>query len=304
MSLPQGRRSTVPYLRPSQAQVKLWARLEGAKVRHGEGLFLAEGFKVTAELIASGWETRAVLVLEEKKARWEKFLASLTPDLDVYLLTASQWAKLTQDGEPEGIMGLAAVPDCLANPRYAAAGGAGKGRPAADRRVGSDAGVREEEAGGGHIVRDVAAHAEDYLVLLHRIGNPGNLGTILRTAHWFGIGAVLLSAGSVDLTHPKAVRASMGSLFHLRLAHGLDFAALLPSLRGQRLLVAGDVRGGRAPHPCPGGAAIILGSETHGLPDELLAMADERWHIPGAGGAESLSLPQAAAVMMYECTKK
>ncbi len=302
MSLPPVRHRTVPYLRPSQAQVKLWARLEGAKVRHGEGLFLAEGFKVTAELIASGWETRAVLVLEEKQARWEKFLAALPPDLDVYLLTASQWAKLTQDGEPEGIMGLAAVPDCLANPRYAAAGGAGKGRPAADRRVGSDAGAAE--TGGGHIFRDVTGLAAGHLLLLHRIGNPGNLGTILRTAHWFGIGAVLLSAGSVDPTHPKAVRASMGSLFHLRLAHGLDFAALLPSLRGQRFLVAGDVRGGKAPHPCPGGAAIMLGSETHGLPGELLAMADERWHIPGAGGAESLSLPQAAAVMMYECTKK
>ena len=57
-----------------------------------------------------------------------------------------------------------------------------------------------------------------------------------------------------------------------------------------------------APQDCAG--ALLMGSESHGLPASLLALTDERWRIPGGGGAESLSLPQAAAIMMYECTRK
>jgi len=57
------------------------------------------------------------------------------------------------------------------------------------------------------------------------------------------------------------------------------------------------------PHPCMKRTALLLGSESHGLPEDLLCMTDEQWRIPGTGETDSLSLPQAAAIMMYECTK-
>jgi len=68
-------------------------------------------------------------------------------------------------------------------------------------------------------------------------------------------------------------------------------------------VVGSEVKGGIPPHPCGAGTALLLGSESHGLPAGLLAMTDERWRIPGGNGAESLSLPQAAAILMYECTR-
>ena len=141
-----------------------------------------------------------------------------------------------------------------------------------------------------------------HIILGYGLNNPNNLGALARTAHWFGIGAILLSADSVDYTNPKVVRTSMGSLFHLTLIADQDFAALLPSLRKSYLLVAGDVKNGARPHTCPQQTALLLGSESHGLPEELLELAHERWNIPGAGRAESLSLPQAAAIMMYAAT--
>jgi len=107
----------------------------------------------------------------------------------------------------------------------------------------------------------------------------------------------------VDWTHPKVVRTSMGSLFHLEIFDNLNFREILPVVRTTHLLVGSDAHNGAPPHRQSKRTALLLGSESHGVPDEFLETIDERWHIPGAGRAESLSLPQAAAVMMYELTK-
>jgi len=141
------------------------------------------------------------------------------------------------------------------------------------------------------------------LLLLYRVGNPLNLGAILRSAHWFDVNRVLISTGSVDWTHPKTVRASMGSLFHLDVFGEVDFAEALPEIAGHGPLIGTTVRGGVPPRPLPGPSALLLGSESHGLPDSLLSVAGECWCIPRLGDAESLSLPQAAAILLYEWTK-
>jgi TrmH family RNA methyltransferase len=85
---------------------------------------------------------------------------------------------------------------------------------------------------------------------------------------------------------------------------GLNFDCILAEIRGRFRVVGSEVREGVAPHPCGPATALLMGSESHGLPEELLAQTDERWRIPGAGEAESLSLPQAAAILMYECVRK
>jgi len=223
---------------------------------------LAEGFKVVSELFRSSWKVQALLVMEEKQARWNAFITGLTDTVAVYGLTAAQWGKLSQDMNPEGIMAVASPP------------------------VGTDVNSLSTLSGG-------------HIILAYELNNPNNLGALIRTAHWFGLGAILLSAGSVDFTNPKVVRTSMGSLFHLTVIPDLDFAEALPGLREQYVLVAGDAKHGVPPHPCPQPTALLLGSESHGLPGNLLELTDERWNIPGAGRTESLSLPQAAAIMMY-----
>ena len=126
----------------------------------------------------------------------------------------------------------------------------------------------------------------------------------MRSAHWFGFESIVMSTNCVDYTHPKAVRASMGSLFHLTIAADVDLIEALPVIKKSHSLIGSDVKKGISPHPLKNKAALLLGSESHGLPEELLANADERWCIPGSGKADSLSLPQAAAIMMYECAKK
>jgi len=253
---------------PSKAQVKFWTGLTSVKYRREEGLFLAEGVKIVKEALHSGWEIEALLVWDGRRDRHEELLEEVSARIECYSLPEKDWRRLSQDDTPEGLIAVVRA----------------RSIPAEDTTA-------ERLAGRGP------------LLLLHRIGNPNNLGAILRSADWFGFETVLLSESSVDYTNPKTVRASMGSLFHLNIAADLDFSTLVPSLRGHLHLIGSHVREGSVPHPCRRPAALVLGSESHGLPEPLLALMNERWRIPGKGCAESLSLPQAAAIMMYECTK-
>jgi len=252
-------------LQPSKLQLKLWMTLQQARVRKREKLFLAEGAKVVKDLLQSVWEAKALLILSGKEDHFADLAAAVSGKIDVYRLDEKEWNRLSQDKSPEGIMAVASVP----------------AMPAGD---------------------DLQAVRSDRLLLLHEINNPGNLGALLRTADWFGFKTVLLSTGSVDFTHPKVVRTAMGSLFHLTLITDVDFAATLPDLGKSFLLLGSDVHSGVLPHTCNGRTALLLGSESHGLPQHLLDLADECWRIPGSSDAESLSLPQAAAIMMYACT--
>lgn len=253
------------FIKPAKSQLTLWRSLEKATVRRQEKLFLAEGSKVVSELFRSTWKVQALLVMEQKQARWRAFVTGLADTVAVYSLTEAQWGKLSQDVNPEGIMAVAEPAFCPD-------------------------------------IADVPMISAGHIILAYRMNNPNNLGALIRTAHWFGFGTILLSADSVDFTSPKVVRTSMGSLFHLSVIPDQDFADLLPPLKKRYLVVAGDVKNGAPPHSCPQPTALMLGSESHGLPDELLGAAHERWNIPGAGQAESLSLPQAAAIMMYAAT--
>jgi RNA methyltransferase, TrmH family len=138
------------------------------------------------------------------------------------------------------------------------------------------------------------------------VRDPGNAGTVIRCADAAGASAVVLTGSSVDPYNGKAVRASVGSLFHLGLAVEPDTAAVVAELqrRGYQVLAA-DGAGetdlddalddGLLAHP----SAWLFGNEAWGLPAEVAALADHRVRIPIHGRAESLNLATAAAVCLY-----
>jgi len=127
---------------------------------------------------------------------------------------------------------------------------------------------------------------------LWRVADPGNLGTILRTADAFGA-SVALSPGCADPTGPKAVRASAGAVFRVPLA-GFD------DPEGRRVALVSD--GGRRLAGLEPGVPVtyVLGAEREGLPDEVVAACDEVATIPLAEGSESLNVAIAGAIALYE----
>jgi TrmH family RNA methyltransferase len=125
---------------------------------------------------------------------------------------------------------------------------------------------------------------------LHGVGDPGNVGTIVRTAHALIDGTVVLGPGCADPFSPKAVRASMGSIFGQPVAKGSIAETPVP----RAALVA---HGGASLASLDGASTLCLGAEREGLPEEVLVLCDSRVTIPlRAGGAESLNVAAVAAI--------
>ncbi|WP_367324403.1 TrmH family RNA methyltransferase [Streptomyces sp. HUAS ZL42] len=154
---------------------------------------------------------------------------------------------------------------------------------------------------------DAVLDARPKLVaVLANVRDPGNAGTVLRCADAAGAEAVVLTDASVDLYNPKAVRASVGSLFHLPVAVGVPVERAVEGLKhtGVRILAA-DGAGDRDlddeldKGTMGGPTAWVFGNEAWGLPEETRALADAVVRVPIHGRAESLNLATAAAVCLY-----
>lgn len=153
---------------------------------------------------------------------------------------------------------------------------------------------------------EVLAKKPALIALLHQVQDPGNVGNIIRTADAAGADAVVVTAESVDVFNPKAVRASTGSIFHVPVVVAADLANTVAALRAAGVSVLATDAGGqnlmevRDAGVLAKPVAWLLGNEAHGLSDEDEALADGVVSVPIFGQAESLSLQTAAAVLLYE----
>lgn len=144
-------------------------------------------------------------------------------------------------------------------------------------------------------------------VALHEVGNPGNLGTIIRTADAAGAAGVILVGACADPYDPAAVKASMGAVFSVPVAAAATAGEFTGWCRDRGITLAvtsgagtGSLWDAEIPRP----VAILLGSEGAGLPADLLAAGDVRLRIPMTGTAESLNLAVAAGVLLYETWRR
>lgn len=150
----------------------------------------------------------------------------------------------------------------------------------------------------------------DVVVVLDRIGDPGNLGTMLRSAEAAGVDAVVVTPGSVDAYNPKVVRASAGALFHVPVidagldevdAAGLELVGTSSHDRADRAVQA------YTSADLSGRIAIVMGSEAHGLPEDWNVATGpvRRWvTIPHRGRSESLNVAMAMTVLVFEVARQ
>jgi RNA methyltransferase, TrmH family len=253
---------------PAVTAARRLARGHG-RARARSGRFLLEGPQVLAAALAAGVSPLTVLATAEAAAGHEALLAAArAAGAEIRVVAAPLLADLAQTVSPQGLVAVA----------------------------GSVVGALEDLPPAPWLV-----------CVLVEIRDPGNAGTVLRAADAFGADALVTTAGSVDLENPKAVRASAGSLFHLPVVAGADWPALAAALRERGLaLVGADPHAPatveRAPLERP--TALVLGNETHGLPDPVRADLDHLVRLPQYGRAESLNLAAAAAVLLYECARR
>ena len=245
--------------------VKYVRSLERAQTRKTEGVYLIEGVRLVREALAHRQEATLVL--------YDPDLLSRSTSGSLLLTELPTWAERSYH---------------------------------VDERVLAAAAQTETPAGVVAVLRrrqpePLARHAHDrFGLILDRLSDPGNGGTILRTSNAAGVGYVVSLAGSVDLFSPKVVRAGMGAHFRLALYPGVgwdEIGATLPDVT----LVGIDARGPESIYgfDWPERTGLVVGSEAHGLSTEAETQVAHRVRIPMRSGVESLNAATAASIVIY-----
>ncbi len=253
----------------SKNRKKLIKGLSQKKIRRSEGLFVAEGDKLLKELLGtSPGDSQGFRIHSIVATReWlEENRDGISGPCEVIETTFGELRQVSSQQTPDRALAIVRIPD--------------------------------QQWESATIRRGLS-------IGLYRLQDPGNMGTIIRIADWFGIRSVICSADSADLYNPKVIRASMGSFLRVRVYHR-DLQETLAELKaGPDYRVYATVREGddlfRSRVAGPG--LLLMGNESQGLEPGLLRLADSRlsipWHDPGSH-AESLNVAVAAAIFCAE----
>jgi TrmH family RNA methyltransferase len=251
-------------------RIKAIRSLAQAKHRRETGLFLAEGLKLVTDALERGWRLDAVIhqaAAMDQPQFAKTAAAARTAGADILSVTADILGKIARRDNPQMAVGV----------------------------IWQSIGQLEA----------IAPKPEETWIALERIKDPGNLGTIIRTADAVGAAGVILVGPSVDPFSLEAVRATMGSIFHVPLfkADEESFLSLRAGWPGPVVgtHLSGDVDYRAADYRPP--VLLLMGNEQSGLTESLAQACDQLVRIPMVGEADSLNLAVATAVMLYEINR-
>lgn len=253
---------------PSEREEKQVRRLQRRKNRQAEGRFLAEGVRVVEDLLASPLTTEWVLAassLEDSQRGADLLEEVQRRVLPLRVLPEERFLKLAPTEHSQGVLAIARVPTF----------------GWADISV---------------------AEPSSVVLLLDAIQDPGNLGTLVRTAEALGVEAIVTLPGTVDPWNPKSVRSAAGSLFRVPIV-AASWQAAAEQLRSRGYRLQGADMAGAPPRSGGGGVGLVMGNEGTGLSPEVREGLDGTIGIPLRGRAESLNVAAAAAILLYELTR-
>jgi RNA methyltransferase, TrmH family len=251
---------------PHNARVAAARKLRQRKQRAAADAFLVEGPHATGQALTAGTFAVRELFVTAGAAERERDLlrTAAAADVPVCLVTDQVLETLADTVTPQGVVAVVRTP-----------------------RTSLD---------------DVLRRRPRHVVVLVEAADPGNVGTVIRTADAAGADLVMLTSDSTDPYGGKCVRASAGSLFHLPVVTGIGLALAVERLKGAGLQVLATTTDGTDLDEVGDLArptAWLFGNEAHGLPAEAVALADRTVRVPIHGRAESLNLAAAAAVCLY-----
>lgn len=249
-------------------QVKAAAELKQKKYRQQRGLFLAEGLRTVEEAVLSK-SVESIFYTAIEDARTRAVLEdAAAKQIKLYCVSDNVMKKIADTETPQGIVAVCRMQS--------------------------------------NKLEDLFATGK-LLLVLDRVGDPGNVGTMLRTADAAGVGGLVLLKGCVDIYAPKTVRSTMGSLFHVPVFAGADEAQFIKAAKraGYELLVT-TLEGADNLYKADlsGRIAFVMGNEANGVTETLLTEADKRVYIPMQGKAESLNVAMAAGIVMFEALRR
>lgn len=154
---------------------------------------------------------------------------------------------------------------------------------------------------------NIDAEVNNFFVVLDRISDPGNLGTIIRTAEALGSNGIFLSSHCVDVYNPKVLRSTMGSVFHTPIYTDLDLTELLEKFTKRNIkIISTHLNGDKSPSEVnlSSSVAILIGNEANGILDEYVNKSDFLVKIPMLGKVNSLNASMSSAILFYEVMRQ
>lgn len=252
-------------------QVKFVVSLQRHKGRQETQLFVIEGWRFVEEAVRRNAPIERVFVCREREAPEWQVLHKMLYERNIPMETVTKRVlrKMSATEEPQGILAVI--------------------RQAADTTA------------------DIEINPNSLLLIIDRIQDPGNLGTILRTALAAGVRYVFLTPGTVDIYNPKVLRSTMGAIFSLTLLPEYQPEDILVFCRERGLNVfIGDIQGSSLYQTklAPGPAALVVGNEGGGPSPLFRSAAVQRLTIPMAQDVESLNVAIAAGILLYEFVRQ
>ena len=246
------------------------------KHRRREGLFRFDGRKLFCEALTSRVPLFAVLVCESTAPEIFALAADFAwdPSSRVAVLPDSLFSRVSEEKSPEGVICIAKCLDKIHK------------IVTIDKRT-----------------EVLSALSGERLLLLESVRDPGNLGTIIRSARAFGVDTLMLSADCADIYHQRAIRAAMGTLFTQKILLAEDLIGVVEELAKTRRVFAAalDARAERLGAVSLRATDVaVIGNEGHGISAPLLDACTDRLYIPMEAGVESLNAGIAASVLLWE----
>ncbi len=233
-----------------------------------DGFAAIESVKTIEEAIRSGLRFRAVVFSEAARNRADKLLPQISTHVETVLVPDDVFSSMVATDTPQGVAALVKMPQ--------------------------------------HLLDKVMQAKDPLLVVAAGLQDPGNLGTVVRSAEAFGAVAVLTTEGTASQFNSKVIRASAGSMFRLPVLKATS-KEIVEALREKQVrLVATSSHKGVAIDEADltGGVALFIGSEGAGLPKAVANEMDETIVIPHAEGVESLNAGVAASIVLYEAARQ
>lgn len=242
-------------------QVKQAAKLKNRKNRVKEGLFIIEGRKMIDEALLFSPPIVQSIFVEDRWAEEYKVLAGKYPHINWYVVDEKLMKHICDTETPQGVAAVASIP-----------------RASAEDLTGDD----------------------KLLVLLDGVADPGNVGTIIRSAWAFGAGGVMLTKGSADPFSPKVVRSSMGGILHVPVVPDVGEKDLYMLKDKGYIFMGTDVKGGISYENVDysGRRVIVIGSEANGISPAVKELCDQFFTIPMNPKADSLNAAVACAIIL------
>ncbi len=251
------------------------AKLQDKKYRREAERFFFEGVKLFSEARATGVKLEAVFVTEDALGKYASLMEDA--DFDIFPVSNGVYEKISAEKSPEGVF-------CLA-------------KPLDNLKFHHIMDIRSSQL-------SFIINKDEKILICDGVRDPGNLGTVIRTANALGFDRLILSADCADVYNPKTVRAAMGGLFRLH----LDITDNIPVAIAYLIQCGYDVRAAAlsddaVPLPVSGvtkQTVFVIGNEGHGLSPETVQVCNGCVIIPMAPGAESLNAAIAASLLMWE----